>query len=491
MSALPANDHDAEAFLKAVAENKPLRTGRIPFLFKSEAEMMKHLNSFIAVGMLGDEVRIIVELPDQPTKFLREAQARSWLSQYKVAIKQRDKTVKWEPAFKHWLPHPHRRQYSAIVFRPEGAQPSEYNLWTGYAVEPKPGSWGRMETHLREIICSGDDALYAWLKAWLAQMFQEPWRKTGVAVLLRGAMGTGKSKFSDWLGKIIGNRHAPAIDRPEHLTGRFNGHLEEALLARVEEGFYPGDPASKAALKHLITSEWLMVERKGVGCYQSRNSTRVLITTNADWAVPAAPGERRYLVVNVSDARQQQSAYFAAIDDEMENGGAEAMLYDLLHHDFSGVDLRNPPRTKGLVEQIVEGFTADQQWWLTVLTEGRFPFTDGSVFRLQDCEWPAGEGLVIDKSLVCDSYREHVPGYRGVPASPERVGAFLRKWSPGLTQGRSGPERVRQYRFPALDALRIFFTAGTGYVFVDEDDDAVLSPVAPAETAARRWPPLH
>ena len=72
-------------------------------------------------------------------------------------------------------------------------------------------------------------------------------------MLRGGAPGTGQTKLSDWVGYLVGDRYSPVIDCPEHLTGRFNSHLETSLLARVEEGFYPGNPADAARVKHLIT----------------------------------------------------------------------------------------------------------------------------------------------------------------------------------------------------------------------------------------------
>ena len=57
---------------------------------------------------------------------------------------------------------------------------------------------------------------------------------------------------------------------------------------------------------------------------------RLLVTGNADWQVPAGFEERRFAVLDVGDAHQQDHAYFAAIDAEMNAGGREALLFHLL-----------------------------------------------------------------------------------------------------------------------------------------------------------------
>ena len=66
------------------------------------------------------------------------------------------------PAADIWLNHPNRRQYiGGIVFHPSGrpCQPDEYNLWTGFAVTPKKGTWDRMLRHIHSIVANGDQTV--------------------------------------------------------------------------------------------------------------------------------------------------------------------------------------------------------------------------------------------------------------------------------------------------------------------------------------------
>ena len=47
------------------------------------------------------------------------------------------------------------------------------------------------------------------------------------------------------------------------------------------------------------------------------------------------------------------------------------MLHDLLHHDYSHINLRQVPTTAALVEQKLRSMTPNERWWFQKLAEGR------------------------------------------------------------------------------------------------------------------------
>src|SRR5262249_26291796 len=98
-----------------------------------------------------------------------------------------------------------------------------------------------------------------------------------------------------------------------------------------------------------VTSRQHMIERKGVDPVPVRNLIRLLVTSNNHWVVPAGMEERRFAVVDLGEAAIQNAEYFAAIDDEMANGGREALLDYLLRFDLSNVDLRCSTPSKATI----------------------------------------------------------------------------------------------------------------------------------------------
>ena len=83
-------------------------------------------------------------------------------------------------------------------------------------------------------------------------------------------------------------------------------------------------------LKGMITEDYILVEPKGKDAFKVKNNANFIFASNNDWVVPAALEERRLFTMDVSENHMNDSKYFASIYEEMDNGGREAMLFDLL-----------------------------------------------------------------------------------------------------------------------------------------------------------------
>ena len=77
-------------------------------------------------------------------------------------------------------------------------------------------------------------------------------------------------------------------------------------------------------------------------------------------------------VLKVSDAHRKDYEYFfAAIDNELDNGGAEALMYVLKNRDITKYNIRRAPATIGLIEQTLEGLPELDKWWISVARLGQ------------------------------------------------------------------------------------------------------------------------
>lgn len=374
-----------------------------------------------------------------------------------------------------WLEHPDRRTYPAgLIFAPDSDVLGRYNLWRGWSVEAREGDVTPWLEFITNVIAAGDADHANYVVAWCAQMVQEPMSKLGVAMVLRGRKGTGKTKFGELLGGLF-KPHHKIVARSEHVTGHFNKHLEDTLLLQADEAFWAGAKGSEGALKDLITNPEITIERKGVDAYSAPNYTRLLFTSNEDWVVPATLDERRFAVFDVSTCRQQDSAYFAAIDRWYRQGGAAAILHYLRAFDLSRVNVRAAPRTQALTDQQLESLDSIDAWLLSCLQNGEL--REHRVMG-DKIEW----GDEVAKAQLFQIYRSSANGRYDNPARESVFWKRLRAYD-GLVSKeahrRVAGAQVRVVTLAGLQTARQIFAKAQNVV-MDWPEVAVLDPMDPA-----------
>ncbi|MEJ0095511.1 MAG: primase-helicase family protein [Methylocella sp.] len=365
-----------------------------------------------------------------------------------------------------WLRHPSRRAYEEIVFSPGEEREGAFNLWRGFPIEPDPNaSCELFLAHLKDNICRGDETLFNWLVGFFAHIVQKPWEKPDVVPVFQGAKGTGKSIVGEIIGALM-PAYRVKVSTPDHLTGRFNVHLDKALLVLVEEAFWAGDKRAESALKDLITAETVRIEPKGVDSFEVKSCARMLMTSNSDWVVPATPGERRFAVFDVADARKQDHGYFAAMIAERDAGGLRALMHHLRTFDLNSVNVRQAPKTDANRDQILLGLESYQAWWRECLERGRIDHLG---------KWPVAQV----KQDLFDTYRRYTKNeHLSYAAKPDAFWKALKRMAPGAETGRqSHGSRLWTLRLGSLDERRAEFDKFIGHKLDWPDiqpDDQIL-----------------
>src|SRR6516162_549696 len=75
-----------------------------------------------------------------------------------VSVERDDKIIRVS-AGKYWLAAPRRRSYDGVVFDPEHGSEvwgNRLNLWRGFALVPKKGSWRLLLRHTYRVLGNGD-----------------------------------------------------------------------------------------------------------------------------------------------------------------------------------------------------------------------------------------------------------------------------------------------------------------------------------------------
>lgn len=372
---------------------------------------------------------------------------------------------------KAWLNHSLRRQYlKGAAYAPGETLPDGMlNLDRGFGIEPKEGKWPRMQAHIRDVICSGDETTYRYVMGWLAHAVQYRHDRGQVAMVLRGDMGVGKGILGNTLLRIFG-QHGVYISNSEQLTGKFNGHLEDVSFLFGDECFFAGDKKHLSTLKALVTEPAIAIEEKFQSVRMARNRIHFLLATNEEFAVPTGPHERRFCVLDVSDAHKQDRKYFTPLrhelgldaDTDRTGAGAAAMLYDLLRYDVSSFDITNVPKTTALLEQKLHSMSGTQKWLFDCLQQGAIP--GASV----ECDtWDTASLSVVkqDAYAAYRSYSKLSREYRPEEAAPwmKDLKKMLRHCVGDARPWAKEGTRPRLLTFEPLDRCRKAFEAWIGH----------------------------
>lgn len=426
-------------------------------------KLVAKINETFAVVPIGGKV-FIAEKQDVPPELMRiQSQYRFWTrdgfrhfmeNRLEFAANARGQVVKRSHA-DIWLGHEKRREY------PHGPgmfpnQPTDYNgylnLWQGFSTSPAPGDWGLFRDHIRNIMCSGDEDLFNWTLDWMADLFQDPANPKGTCVVMHGIEGCGKGTFAQILGHAFGT-HFKHLTDEEHLIGRFNGHLTDALLIFADEVTYGGNKKVAGKLKSLVTERYITAERKGVDAIQYYNCARLLIASNESWFVPAGPQSRRWAVFEFEPNRANDREYFNALNKQMkEEGGIEAMMHDLMEREIT-YNLQRAPATEALQRQRNLYATTDSlnAWWFNCLTRG----TIDAVPLINDGEtksWPeeVGKADLYDAyEAWCSQRHQH----RYVKPRNE-FGKIMTGFGLASRKATIAKQRVPIYKIPPIEQAR-------------------------------------
>ena len=370
-----------------------------------------------------------------------------------------------------WFSHPQRRSYRRISFEPGSEVANDsFNLWRGFKYDAQPGgSCDLYLEHIRNVIANGENDVYEYLLSWMALAVQEPAQPGHTAIVLRGGQGAGKGTFARWFLDLFGS-HGKQIVDGRLLVGHFNAHLRDCIALFADEAVAVSDKAHEAVLKAIVTEESMMITAKGKESSVEKNCLHVLMASNSDWVVPTGMDDRRFVVLDVANGQENGPEYWSALNQQMEGGGAQALLYMLSTRDLKGFDPRQRPKTEALQDQKIRSFDPLVQWLYDALQDGAVggaPIVEAGAIVKGHVEWECRQ--VIGSS----------PGHR-LSQMLRKLGVTSRQatnrerdahsWRGEVVDKVNGnplnSERPMLYMLPSLTDLRTRFDQEMGGPYV-------------------------
>lgn len=253
-----------------------------------------------------------------------------------VVIGEKDGMPFHGPAFPFWTGHADRHTYRRIAFTNRALRADTYNLYRGLGVTPKEGKCALILEHIRDVFASGDQAVadaIVELLAWQIQNIGKPSRI--VVVMKTKKQQAGKGLI---LGDVMARIYGPSGFVPsttDQVLGRFNDAIRGRSFIFLDEVLFAGDKRAADAVKSLSTCTEIGIETKGLPIVQCPIAINLWLASNHDNAAHIEEHDARYWVLDVSEHRVGDAAYFAALTAEIESGGREAFAHHLLNLDVS------------------------------------------------------------------------------------------------------------------------------------------------------------
>jgi hypothetical protein len=240
--------------------------------------------------------------------------------------------------------------------------------------------------HIVAVFAGRNEAMGKIVLQWFAHLIQKPTQK-GYALLVQGGQGSGKSLVYEIFKRCIGSGYAIQFTKMGDLTQTHNNIVRGRLLINLNEAVNYPSIENVNILKGLITDEELLINPKCCPLYYVSNFSRVLITTNCEFAMRIDPGDRRYLCLRSNDEFIGNTEYFDNLVDLMNNDEFlnELFIY-FANLDITDFKFNRPPMT-GYKRQLITSQLPDIYYFMQDVIEGEIggaDFEDGEAFVTKD-----------------------------------------------------------------------------------------------------------
>ena len=224
-----------------------------------------------------------------------------------------DKDGKEKRFFDEWLDDDKRLEYDSFTFNPyvkkelDDTPDNIYNTFSPFEAEEiekisneqlkENVKW--FTDYVHEIIADYEQDSTDYLLNYFAHLFQKPYENCQVALVIRGASGSGKDSLIDCIEKIQGeaNSYTKRVTEIEKILPKgngFNSELKNKLVVQFNEAEGKDGVEAKERIKDHITRRVNIIHEKMMNPYEQKNLTHFIFVSNQISPVVFMYNERRF-----------------------------------------------------------------------------------------------------------------------------------------------------------------------------------------------------
>lgn len=396
----------------------------------------------------------------------------------------------------------------------------QVNQWHGFNVVPCEANVKDKDVkpfldYVLEVLADGNEEMAKWILAWIADMFQEPGKKPGTALVLVGVQGAGKTFVGEHIIRpLVGARHSVAIHSASTLTDKFNTIIDNKIFVQCDEAIHQHEKVTAQTLKKVITDDTIQIEPKNVNAYHKPNHMRVLFTSNnEDRAIfiDASDNERRFTVAKVSTKRAKDLEYWTFMHQWTKANLPKLMKW-LLTYQYEKRLIMRPvdneakrniqkvgldPELAWIVSRVASGHIlgehGQQHWWQAYHSD-HITDKDKDQGNLRREVWPN----VISMQAIEEDFKRFIRAHGRTVYSGSVATSIKRVLPPGSVRFVEQPAvtyidqrslqkvkvRPRLYSLPTQDEIRKHLRVTYGQMvdeMIEQHEDFASKPEEPAK----------
>jgi len=401
-----------------------------------------------------DELTAYQQGGRKPPEFFRRAAASLLMGRELEALPIACKPTE---VIRQFFIDPQTHLYDRLAFSPLPQPSNVLNLWRSPRLRPRRGDWRLIRKHLFGVICDGNRRNFSYLIQYLAHMLQHPAIKPGVMIVLLGGQGTGKGALFELLARIW-THSVLRVSDIEQITGRFNAALANAYVVCMDEALFVGDRKSQDKMKSLITEPVISIEQKHQPQHTIESYHRYFAASNHDHFAQIENDDRRYFILPVSSAYQQNNKYFSELFRAIASDSAiEAFMHVLANINLRDFNPRSAPKTSAHAEQRLMSLSRFERYWFHTLWIGILP---GDFYST--ASWRKSTFISTEK-LISEAGKFDPATTRFRPITSQDLSKELTRLCPSAEPSRESGCGRRGYQLPPLTTARQEFETAKGF----------------------------
>lgn len=262
--------------------------------------------------------------------------------------------------------------------------------------------------HIYVVWCNSNDDYYKYILSWFKIIFNNPQRKTKVAIVLKSQekqIGKGII-INDFIIKyVFGDTSSLSLTGLDRLTGKFNTILMNKLFINCDELPTLAKNYHKQfeLLKKSITDVPMIVEPKGCKSFTYSNYSNFIFCTNNDFSIKIEPGDCRYCIFECNPIYQKQYDYFTELANCFNSESADH-FYSYISYYKDVVEIRNIPQTQLRKDMMISSLSSPCKF-LYYLQKG---LKDGIIELNEDEKIISGKLLYRKFKTYCAENNENI-----------------------------------------------------------------------------------